>query len=401
MDIKEIEEMRSVMLGESDPSLTSVVDEVIEALDEIKASMEIETPVAEPVDKIKEALMENTEHHLGVIEEHDAANSRSMTNNLIRGFTERMIDMQAAKHFVGIQPMTGPVGVVYALEYNVVEENRMSLDIKSYAVEAGTRKLAMNLEFEAMEDIEAGHPNADKIDPGAEIAKEIYEEIRNDISHIARKDSLDMDKVIGDSLYFDQDIIIRMEMSINVCANEIARNTRRGAGNFIIVSETVGEILKHSKQFVSTSETDKDYGYVKYLGTLNGTIKIYCDFGLEYNKTIVGYKGGNGETDTGYIYAPYIPLMSSGVVINPTTFQPYIRFMTRYGKIVIQKTEETTTENGLKTTIAREPCNYYVELTFDNLPKLDTIDFKEDDKKEEHVADDMEDLFDEAMKLLN
>ena len=54
---------------------------------------------------------------------------------------------------------------------------------------------------------------------------------------------------------------------------------------------------------------------------------------------LVGYKGGNGETDSGYFYCPYIPLMSSGVVVNPVTFQPVVSLMTRYGKAVFTRVE--------------------------------------------------------------
>ena len=84
------------------------------------------------------------------------------------------------------------------------------------------------------------------------------------------------------------------------------------------------------------------------VGTLNGTIKVYSciwnDAGRGIamdglgspvgadDQILVGYKGGNGETDTGYFYCPYIPLMSSGVVVNPVTFQPVVSLMTRYGK---------------------------------------------------------------------
>jgi hypothetical protein len=83
------------------------------------------------------------------------------------------------------------------------------------------------------------------------------------------------------------------------------------------------------------------------VGTLNGTIKVYSylwnqvsGLGSTVNDTIlVGYKGGNGETDVGYFYCPYIPLMSSGVVINPTTFQPVVSLMTRYGKTAFTQTE--------------------------------------------------------------
>jgi hypothetical protein len=50
---------------------------------------------------------------------------------------------------------------------------------------------------------------------------------------------------------------------------------------------------------------------------------------------LVGYKGGNGESDAGYYYAPYIPLMSTGVIMNPVTTQPVISLMTRYGKVAL------------------------------------------------------------------
>ena len=81
------------------------------------------------------------------------------------------------------------------------------------------------------------------------------------------------------------------------------------------------------------------------VGTLNGTIKVYSylfnqvsgtNFTGGYNtgndQILVGFKGSNGETDCGYFYHPYIPLMSSGVVINPITFQPVVSLLTRYGK---------------------------------------------------------------------
>jgi hypothetical protein len=72
---------------------------------------------------------------------------------------------------------------------------------------------------------------------------------------------------------------------------------------------------------------------------------------------LVGYKGGNGETDTGYFYCPYIPLMSSGVVVNPTTFQPVVSLMTRYGKAVF-----TTTETSLGNS-----ADYYGKINVANL----------------------------------
>jgi len=72
---------------------------------------------------------------------------------------------------------------------------------------------------------------------------------------------------------------------------------------------------------------------------------------------LVGYKGGNGETDTGYFYCPYIPLMSSGVVVNPITFQPVVSLMTRYGK-----TSFTNTTSSLGNS-----ADYYGKINVNDL----------------------------------
>ena len=111
------------------------------------------------------------------------------------------------------------------------------------------------------------------------------------------------------------------------------------------------------------------------VGTLNGTIKVYSylwntagaglDLGLPAaspqagadDVILVGYKGGNGETDTGYFYAPYIPLMSSGVVVNPLTFQPVVSLMTRYGK---------TSFTDVNTSLGNS-ADYYGKVNVTNL----------------------------------
>jgi hypothetical protein len=109
------------------------------------------------------------------------------------------------------------------------------------------------------------------------------------------------------------------------------------------------------------------------VGTLNGTIKVYSYIWNQAGATLnlsdpggadqatdvmlVGYKGGNGETDTGYFYCPYIPLMSSGVVVNPVTFQPVVSLMTRYGKAVFVN-DQTSLGNS---------SDYYGKVTTDSL----------------------------------
>jgi hypothetical protein len=76
----------------------------------------------------------------------------------------------------------------------------------------------------------------------------------------------------------------------------------------------------------------------KFVGTLNGSMRVFVDSYADDTKPVlVGYKGSS-EADAPAFYCPYIPLMSSGVVLDPTTFEPVVSFMTRYGYIELTNT---------------------------------------------------------------
>jgi hypothetical protein len=71
----------------------------------------------------------------------------------------------------------------------------------------------------------------------------------------------------------------------------------------------------------------------KFVGTLNSSVRVYVNqYAADDADIIVGYKGP-GEMDAASFYCPYIPLMSSGVVLDPSTFEPVVSFMTRYGYV--------------------------------------------------------------------
>ena len=74
------------------------------------------------------------------------------------------------------------------------------------------------------------------------------------------------------------------------------------------------------------------------VGTLNGSMKVYADtYAADDTAVLVGYKGSS-EADAAAFYCPYIPLMSSGVVLDPATFEPVVSFMTRYGYVELSNT---------------------------------------------------------------
>lgn len=105
-----------------------------------------------------------------------------------------------------------------------------------------------------------------------------------------------------------------------------------GVGNFGVISPTALTILQSAKASAFARTTEGDFEgpvNVKYVGTLNGQMKIYCDtFANETTPVLIGYKGN--DVDAGVFYCPYIPLMSTDVVLDPNTFEPTVGFMTRY-----------------------------------------------------------------------
>jgi hypothetical protein len=132
-----------------------------------------------------------------------------------------------------------------------------------------------------------------------------------------------------------------LAIMINDVANKIAQRTRRGAGNFVVVSPTALTVLQSAttSAFARTTEgTFEAPTNTKFAGTLNSSVRVYVDSYADATTPIlVGYKGPN-EMDAAAFYCPYIPLMSSGVVLDPATMEPVVSFMTRYGYVELTNT---------------------------------------------------------------
>jgi hypothetical protein len=230
---------------------------------------------------------------------------------------------------------------------------RVGFEIMSQAVEAGSRKLQASWTVEAAQDLQAQHGLSIEDEMSKTISAQIVQEIDNEIltdllALAGTAASWDGSLPSQPGYYrptFIGDRFANLGVMINYVANEIARKTRRGAGNWIVVSPMIVSLLQSAtkSQFAPAIEGSfKGPNNSMLVGTLNGTIKVYSylwnqsqstDIGGTGNDTIlIGYKGGNGETDTGYFYCPYVPLQSSGTIVNPVTFQPVVSLMTRYGK---------------------------------------------------------------------
>jgi len=125
-------------------------------------------------------------------------------------------------------------------------------------------------------------------------------------------------------------------------ANEIHRKTLRGSANFIVVSPDVATILEASVLYKPVYSIDGS-GQVgspmtigaEKIGTLSNRFTVYKDPYFPRNKILVGYKGGS-YLETGYVYAPYVPLIVTPTIFAPEDFTPRKGVMTRYGKKMIR-----------------------------------------------------------------
>jgi len=241
---------------------------------------------------------------------------------------------------------------------------KMTLRVVSQTVEAKSRKLQAGWTLEAMQDAKNGHglDIETEMTKGltAEIVQEIDAEIIGDLLALAGTvRTFDYNNTGGPTYApaFAGDRFANLGVRITEVANEIARKTRRGAGNFIVASPMMVSVLTSAAKAVfapAVQGSFKGPNNTELVGTLNGTIKVYnylwnqaqsldalsAGAGGGADRILVGYKGGNGETDTGYWYTPYIPVTSTGVIMNPVTTTPMISLMTRYGKLAL--TDPTT-----------------------------------------------------------
>jgi hypothetical protein len=227
--------------------------------------------------------------------------------------------------------------------------NQMSFSIDRVAVQARTRALSSNYSVELAQDLKAVHG----LDAEAELANllsteilaEINREIVRTIYYVARAGSQQPD--IGNkgvyNLVADSDgrwsaeRFRGLSFQIERECNAIAKETRRGKGNFIICDSDTAAALAMSG-FMSLSpaiapQLNVDDTQATFAGILSGKIRVYIDpyAPLGANFFVAGYKG-ESPYDAGIFYCPYVPLQMVRAV-DPNTFQPRIAFKTRYGVV--------------------------------------------------------------------
>ena len=402
---------------------------------EIKGTLLEGLPAAKQ--EIVGALLENQRAHF--LTETAAAGTQSASaignfQKIVMPMIRRIIPSTIATELVGVQPLAGPVGLVYSTRFVFSESvaaspatgtlvnpgdsitagdevwgvspgkmhrfystsdaaapaggpaagtstgfgaltsdyesfggRAMTLEVLKQTVTAGSRKLQARWTPESMQDLQASHGlniQAELTSSlSAAIVSEIDNEIINDLFALAgTAETFDMNATFTGVPHYVGDRHAVLGVLINKVANEIARKTRRGGANWIVVSPLVLSVLQSAAKSVfapAVSGSFEGPNNTKLVGTLNGNIKvytyIYMDQGTE--PILLGFKGGNGELDAGYFYCPYVPLQSSGTVIDPNTFNTHVSLATRYGKATFTNT----------ATSLGNSADYYGRISVANL----------------------------------
>ena len=317
-----------------------------------------------------------------------SAGNVATLNRVILPVIRRVMPTVIANELVGVQPMTGPVGQIHTLRVRYAEASagtttttageealspfkiaeaysgdnsstkagstsalegtggkKLSIQILKQTVEAKSRKLSANWTFEAAQDAQSQQGIDIEAEIMAALAQEITAEIDQEIigslySLAGTGIELYDQQAVSGTATFVGDEHAALAILINRAANAIAQRTRRGAGNYAVVSPTALTILQSATTSAFARSTEGTFEAPtnnKLVGTLNSAMKVYVNTYAANDDVLVGYKGSS-EADAPAFYCPYIPLMSSGVVLNPSTFEPTVSFLTRYGYVELSNT---------------------------------------------------------------
>ena len=250
-----------------------------------------------------------------------------------------------------------------------LEGNRgkpMDLEVVTQAVEPKSRKLSAAYSLEAADDLNA----LDGLDIeseltatlGDEILRELDRELLGELTSLAGTvESFDFANVDG---RYAGEKLSAMNIALDNLSAQIAIKTRKSGATWMVVSQRVFTGLKNASnstfipasRFTAANNGELQISTSLFVGTFGAGVKVYVDPYAETDYVLMGYKGSS-EIDTGFVYAPYIPLSSSGVVRNPETGDHRVMLRTRYA---LQKFTDTATSLG-------DSPDYYARATIANL----------------------------------
>jgi len=243
----------------------------------------------------------------------------------------------------------------------------IDIKVESIAVTAATRKLRARWSPELAQDLNAYHSLDAEVELtqilSEQVALEIDREILNDLLSEAQGANLYWSRAPGKFLNKETGAEVKLNDSLSAgprftgtvrewyetlvesvidVANTIHRKTLRGSANFVVTSPDVCTMFEASVMYRPSLSLDSE-GQVsspfslgaEKVGTLSNRFTVYKDPYFPRNKILVGYKGGS-YLETGYVYAPYVPLIVTPTIFAPEDFTPRKGVMTRYGKKMVR-----------------------------------------------------------------
>ena len=238
----------------------------------------------------------------------------------------------------------------------------IQLKVDSFSITARSRKLKASWTPELGQDLNAYHNLDAEVELTSilseQIGLEIDQEILNDLikgqtggvkywsrrpgKFVNRNTGADLGAALGVTSPpdFTGNVSMWYETlieTINDISANIHRKTLRGGANFIVVSPEVANILEFTAGFRATVTHDAEKGSIGAVkvGALNAKFDVIVDPYFPRNVLLVGRKGGS-FLESGFVYAPYVPLQTSPTIFDPDNFTPRKAVMTRYGKAMVR-----------------------------------------------------------------
>lgn len=226
------------------------------------------------------------------------------------------------------------------------EIGEVSFKLDSVTVSVEERKLRATWSPELAQDVSAFH-NIDaeaeltailSEQIAAEIDREILRDLRKGAPWQARWDVNGWRRMAAFSTnYTQKDWNQELMTKINQISAQIHKSTLRGGANFIVVSSEISALLDNLEYFHvsdASAESDQYNMGIEKIGALGGRYTVYRDPYSPHWSMIIGHKG-KSLLDTGYIYAPYVPMQLTPTMYSPFNFAPVKGIMTRYAKKMV------------------------------------------------------------------
>jgi len=317
-------------------------------------------------------LLENQETSL----QEDAVVAGGMQNwdPILISLVRRSVPQMLAYDTVGVQPMTGPTGLIFYMKSyytNAAGAEQFEPGVKPNTAHSGPHatsdaealggfitggaawnEMTFGIEKTSVEAKSRALKAIHGLDAEAELASILSNEILQEINWevidavdaaakagaqtgVTTAGTFDLaDTLDNDNARWGGERYKSLITQINKEANIIAKETGRGAGNFLIVSADIASILDMTSGLATDSaavstgmQTDVTQGLMA--GVLGGKYKVFVNPYAPANTVTVGYKGSS-EMDAGIFYCPYVPLQMMKST-GEEDFQPRIGFKTRYG----------------------------------------------------------------------